>query len=79
MVKISRVRSYRVPAKVYKAKALWELVAESIFSAVITIELQVQNQDVLPQESPQGRKVERNSKLLTFIRVLSKAPLILHS
>lgn len=54
--------------------ALWELVVESIFSAVVTIELQVQKQDVLRQESPQDRRVARDSKLLTFIRVLNRMP-----
>ena len=59
--------------------ALWELVVESIFSAVVTIELQVQKQDVLRQESPQDRRVARDSKLLTFIRVLNREPLTLLS
>jgi hypothetical protein len=54
--------------------ALWELVVESIFSAVVTIELQVQKQDVLRQESPQDRRVARDSKLLTFILVLNRMP-----
>jgi hypothetical protein len=53
---------------------LWELVVESIFSAVVTIELQVQKQDVLRQESPQDRRVARDSKLLTFILVLNRMP-----